>query len=104
MSQILIIGASGQVGSELAKLLSSQGQDVRKATSKAASAADQVHLNLVTGEGLEAAFQGVEKAFFSAGTKRTLPRQWKSNNFLCKLAVRDVLYHLPYCSKTQKGP
>jgi hypothetical protein len=48
--------------------------------------------------------EGVEKAFFSAGTKRALPRQWKSNNFLCKLAVRDVLFHLPYCSKSQKGP
>ncbi len=48
--------------------------------------------------------EGVEKAFFSAGTKRALPRQLKSKNYLCNLAVRDVLFHLPYCSKTQKGP
>jgi hypothetical protein len=48
--------------------------------------------------------EGVEKAFFSAGTKRALPRQLNADNFLCKLAVRDVLFHLPYCRKTQKGP
>ncbi len=66
MSNILIIGASGQVGSELAKNLSQAGQNVRKATSKTATEADQVHLNLATGEGLEAAFAGVEKAFLMA--------------------------------------
>lgn len=66
MSKILIIGASGQVGSELAKILSSQGQDVRKATSKEAKEADQVHLNLLTGEGLETAFIGVDKVFLMA--------------------------------------
>lgn len=66
MSNILIIGASGQVGSELAKNLSQAGQNVRKATSKTATEADQVHLNLVTGEGLEAAFAGVDKAFLMA--------------------------------------
>jgi hypothetical protein len=41
--------------------------------------------------------EGSEKKFFSAGTKRALPRHLSSENYLCKLAVRDVLYHLPYC-------
>jgi hypothetical protein len=41
--------------------------------------------------------EGSEKKFFSAGTKRALPRHLSSDNYLCKLAVRDVLYHLPYC-------
>lgn len=66
MSKILILGASGQVGSALAQRLSAQGHNVSKATSKAVTAADQVHINLATGEGLASAFQGVEKAFFMA--------------------------------------
>lgn len=41
--------------------------------------------------------EGTEKKFFSAGIKRALPRHLSSENYLCKLAVRDVLYHLPYC-------
>lgn len=48
--------------------------------------------------------EGVEKIFFSAGTKRSLPRHLSKDNFLCKLAVRDVLYNLPYCRKSSKNP
>jgi hypothetical protein len=48
--------------------------------------------------------EGSEKKFFSAGTKRAFPRQWPAKNYLCKLAVRDVLFHLPYCRKPQKSP
>ncbi len=60
----LIIGASGVVGSELVKLLKAQGHSVRTTTSKKEGLTRElVHLNLVTGEGLEAAFENVQKAF-----------------------------------------
>lgn len=63
---ILIIGASGKVGSELARLLKSEGLNVRTATSRVPSESGQVRLNLATGEGLREAFEGVDKAFFLA--------------------------------------
>ena len=64
MSQILVIGASGTVGSQLVKLLQAAGHKVCRASSQTKLQTDQVHLNLVTGEGLVHAFDGVEKAFF----------------------------------------
>ncbi len=69
MSQydVLVVGSSGTVGSQIVSLLKQKGLKVRSATSKAvgASQKDSVHLNLVTtGEGLKSAFQGVDKAFF----------------------------------------
>jgi len=48
--------------------------------------------------------EGAKKTFFSAGTKRSLPRHLSKDNYLCKLAVRDVLYHLPFCRKILKNP
>jgi uncharacterized protein YbjT (DUF2867 family) len=66
MSTILVVGASGTVGSELSRLLAEAGHTVRKATSRAPTAPDQVHLNLLTGEGRDAAFVGVDRAFFLA--------------------------------------
>lgn len=63
MSKILVIGANGTVGTELVRLLSDQGHDVVRTTSRAPATAQDVHLNLVTGEGLAAAFAGVEAAF-----------------------------------------
>jgi uncharacterized protein YbjT (DUF2867 family) len=66
MSRILVVGASGTVGSELARLLAAQGETVVKATSRAPSAADQVHLDLVSHAGLKAAFEGIARAFFLA--------------------------------------
>ena len=63
MSKILVVGANGTVGSELVRLLSEQGHDVVRATSRASASAQEVHLNLVTGEGLATAFDGVEAAF-----------------------------------------
>lgn len=62
-STILVVGASGTVGTELVKFLSEAGQDVRLATSRKASRKNQVHLNPLTGEGVEASFQGLDKAF-----------------------------------------
>lgn len=66
MSRILVVGASGTVGSELSRLLVSQGETVVKATSRKPSAADQVQLDLVGHTGLTAAFDGVDRAFLMA--------------------------------------
>jgi len=66
MSHILVIGASGAVGSELSRLLAAQGQTVVRATSRTPEAADQVQLDLVTRVGLESALDGVDRAFFLA--------------------------------------
>ena len=66
MSRILVVGASGTVGSELSRLLAAQGEAVLKATSRAPVAADQVQLDVVSKAGLKAAFSGVDRAFFLA--------------------------------------
>lgn len=66
MSKILVVGASGTVGSELVRLLQAQGHEVRRATSRAPARPDEVQLNLVTQQGLAPAFEGVERAFFLA--------------------------------------
>ncbi len=65
-SKTLIIGSSGNVGKELAQILTGDGHAVALATSKKELSADQVHLDLVTGEGITAAFDGVDRAFFLA--------------------------------------
>lgn len=61
---ILVIGASGTVGSDIVKHLKAQGHNVREATSKKPSHAGQVYINLLTGEGRAQAFEGVDRAFF----------------------------------------
>ena len=66
MSRILVVGSSGTVGSVLSGLLAAQGHEVRRATSGAASESGQVKLNLLTGEGLQTAFEGVHAAFLLA--------------------------------------
>jgi uncharacterized protein YbjT (DUF2867 family) len=63
MTTTLIVGASGTVGSELARLLATAGHTVRRATSRTPTAPDQVRLDLVTHEGLAQAFEGVDRAF-----------------------------------------
>ena len=62
MSKILVIGASGTVGKPLVELLRGKGHEVVRATSHEPGA-DQVKLDLVTGEGIATAFAGVERAF-----------------------------------------
>lgn len=63
---ILIVGARGTVGTELTKLLNNQGYQTRLTTAKPVTAGTRewVHLNLVSGEGVHAAFEGVDRAFF----------------------------------------
>lgn len=63
MSQTLIIGSSGTVGTELAKILKSKGQSIVLATSKKELKPGQVHLNLLNHEGLEKAFENVDRLF-----------------------------------------
>jgi uncharacterized protein YbjT (DUF2867 family) len=66
MTTTLVIGANGQIGSTLATLLAAQGQTVRRATSRRASQAGEVTVNLATGEGLAAALTGAEQLFLMA--------------------------------------
>lgn len=66
MSKILVVGASGTVGSELSRVLAAQGQQVRKATSRAPTAADQVQLDVVARRGLDEALSGADAAFLLA--------------------------------------
>lgn len=66
MSTILVIGAGGQVGSELTRLLAGAGHTVRRATHRAPTAPDQVQLDATTGQGLAAAFAGADAAFLLA--------------------------------------
>jgi uncharacterized protein YbjT (DUF2867 family) len=65
---VLVVGASGTVGSEIVKLLTAQGHKVRATTSKKVSdqpgdGVEQVQVNLVTGEGISKAFEGVDRVF-----------------------------------------
>lgn len=63
--KILVIGASGKVGSEVARILKSEGHQVRTTTSKKEkTSASNHYLNLVTGEGISDAFKGIDRAFF----------------------------------------
>ena len=66
MSTILVIGASGTVGSTLCTLLKDAGHTVRRATSRAPAAPDQVQLDLLTQQGVAAALDGVGAAFVLA--------------------------------------
>lgn len=62
-NKILVVGASGMVGSELVRVLKEQGHAVRATTSKKPTSKEQIQVNVVTGEGIKAAFDGVDRAF-----------------------------------------
>lgn len=69
MSKTLIIGATGTVGRQVARLLAEAGHEVVGATRRpdaqpAVADLRWVGLDLATGEGLDEAFAGVERAFF----------------------------------------
>ncbi|MGE0632968.1 MAG: NmrA family NAD(P)-binding protein [Pseudobdellovibrionaceae bacterium] len=64
---VLIVGASGTVGSNLVQILKAQGHQITATTSKEASQKQdgvwQVRVNLATGEGLKNAFDGIQRVF-----------------------------------------
>lgn len=62
MSTFLVIGAGGNVGSEVSRLLEAAGHTVRRATSRQPGPG-QVPVNLVTGEGLRDAVAGADGVF-----------------------------------------
>lgn len=63
MANVLVVGASGTVGSELVRRLAAKGHRAYRATSRRPSGPDQRHLNLVTKDGLAQAFDGIDRAF-----------------------------------------
>ncbi len=63
MDKTLVICASGNVGSELVRLLRADHREVIEATSRKELKPGQVHLNLITKEGMKTAFDGVSRAF-----------------------------------------
>ncbi len=65
MATHLVLGASGNTGSELARLLDANGHTVRRATHRAPGPG-QVHLDLVSGAGIDAAMGGADGAFLLA--------------------------------------
>lgn len=62
MSTIFVLGASGQTGRELSRLLEAAGHTVRRGTSGQAGAG-QVHVDVVKGEGITEALAGADAAF-----------------------------------------
>lgn len=66
MSQTLVVGANGTVGTTLVEILKQSGATVRRATSRTPQAADEVHLDLVKQQGVDAALQNVKQAFLLA--------------------------------------
>ena len=68
MDKYLVIGATGTVGSRLVPILQSQGRAVRATTHRADAAGTRggvefVRVDLATGDGVAAAFDGVTHAF-----------------------------------------
>lgn len=62
---ILVVGASGTVGSEIVRQLKAEGYAVRATTSKPVkeNTSELVHVNMTNGEGIKSAFENVDKAF-----------------------------------------
>jgi uncharacterized protein YbjT (DUF2867 family) len=63
MSRILVVGASGTVGSAVTRLLKAQGHNVIEATSRTPSGAHQVQLDLVRSTGVQEALAQADRAF-----------------------------------------
>jgi uncharacterized protein YbjT (DUF2867 family) len=61
---VLVFGATGNIGSEVMRLLKNEGFRVRGTTSQTIpKGSDLVHVNLATGEGIDAAMDRVDRAF-----------------------------------------
>lgn len=66
MTTILVLGASGNVGSRLVQHLVDQGHTVRRGTHRSPAEPGQVQVDLASGQGLAPAFAGVDRAFLLA--------------------------------------
>jgi uncharacterized protein YbjT (DUF2867 family) len=66
MAKILVVGASGTVGSELSRRLAAAGHTVVRATHRPPSGPQEVQLDLVARTGIEAAVDQVDRAFLLA--------------------------------------
>jgi len=64
--KVLVVGASGTVGTELVKILKQKGVQFARATSKTSLEADQVHVDLLKKSDLGPAFKGVDRVFLLA--------------------------------------
>ena len=53
-------------------------------------------------EAKESKIANSDEVFFSHAVKRLYPRHTPSGTYRCKLAIRDVIYHLPYCRRPKK--
>lgn len=96
MSLILVVGATGHVGSALVKELVQRGQPVRGLSSRPARAAaggvvgvEWAQADLVSGQGLDQAFEGVSHAFVFAPPGHA--RHHEIINPLIERAVRHRL-------------
>jgi uncharacterized protein YbjT (DUF2867 family) len=103
---ILVTGATGTVGGDVVKALTEAGQTVRvlvRDVAKAASlggAVVPVQADLLRPESLEAAFQGIEKAFIVAPPTPELPVM-EANAF--EVARRAHVRHIVYLSNFGAG-
>jgi uncharacterized protein YbjT (DUF2867 family) len=71
MKKFLVVGASGTVGSEIARSLREQGHAVRATTHRRENVGtregvERVYLDVGTGEGIAQAFEGIDRAFLLA--------------------------------------
>jgi len=71
--RILVVGGSGTVGSELLRRLADDGHSVRattskKVTQKAEGNIERAHVDILTGDGITNAFEGIERAFLMSPT------------------------------------
>lgn len=91
----LVLGSSGNVGSEIAQNLHAQGFKVRGTTSQKNQPAQKnegietVFVNLETGEGLHQAFRNIDRAFFLSPAG--LDDQYKLLSSLIKAAKDEGL-------------
>lgn len=85
--KILVVGASGTVGTELVRLLKADGYSVRATTSQKPRHSDQVQVNLATQEGISSAFDGVDKAFLIS------PPGYSDQNAILSPLIQEAKRH-----------
>jgi hypothetical protein len=92
--RILAVDGSGAVGLELSKQLSDDGHSVRataskKVTQKAGGKVEQVHVDLLTGEGMTNAFEGIDRAFLMEPA--AYPAWDSGSSLVCGLRIGSLV-------------